>query len=85
MPHLIIRSHLMPLEGISLPRSFGQRWPAGTTGLWPSQNNHPSSAAAIALVRAAVFQFICEPLYLFFPRDIHDSFGVVEKTVAQEI
>jgi hypothetical protein len=51
----------------------------------PSQDNHPSSAAATALVRAAIFQLICKPLYLFFPRDVDDSFGVVEKTFAQQI
>jgi len=30
-------------------------------------------------------QFICKFLYLFFPRDIHDPFGIVEEAFAQNV
>jgi len=37
------------------------------------------------LVSSVAFQLICKFLYLVFPRDIHDSFGIVVETVAQKI
>jgi len=36
------------------------------------------------VVSSSAFEFICKFLYLFFPRDIHNSCGIVEKAFAQK-
>jgi len=56
----------MPLERLSLP----------------SFHKGSRSGKKKQLIRSAAFQFICKFLYLVFPRDIHDSFGIVVETVA---
>jgi len=39
----------------------------------------------VSLIVSAAFQLTCKFPYLVFPRDIHDAFGIVVKTVAQQI
>lgn len=48
-----------------------------------AKSNRIQAVRRLAL--SSVFQFICKILYLFFPRDVHDSFGIVEKAFAQSI
>ena len=43
------------------------------------------AACSGLLAGFSAFQFICKILYLFFPRDIDDPFGIVEEAFAQNV
>jgi hypothetical protein len=51
-------------------------------GLWQTISGKASQPILAGLSN---LQFICKFLYLFFPRDIHDPFGIVEEAFAQNV
>ena len=50
-----------------------------------SQRHRGQGRGLSDLFRSIAFQLICKFLYLVFPRDIDDSFGIVVETVAQKV